>query len=489
MARLAGGAIAIALCTTIAVAAIAIGAVSTIAADISVHGHLGSAYLKVPAPGAGETILVIGDDHSGPFVASCGCHLLHADTFMLVRMDPTQGETSIMSIPRDLLVNFTWKGVPYTDQKFNSTYSIGGYKLVLKVAHQTLPGLTINHVIDVNFDAFIGVVRAIGCVYVDVDHRYLNNQDPSYQPINLQPGYQKLCANQALSYVRYRHDDSDFVRVARQQDFIRQAKEQLGLFSLVFKFDQIAKAFGKAIHTDIHTVQQVNDLLRLVAYSQSRPIREVPFQYANANVPINGEDYVTSTPQLIQASVNQLLLAHPKAGLPAGAKRQTTPATQHRGRRHHHHHAATLHASGLGPLSAGVTTQALPLEPNLGFPLYLPHLQQVSAAPNDFRDYTVRDEQGNPYYGYRVDWYLGIAGEYYGIEGMNWSNPPLFANPSATVTINGRSFLFIDDGSHYHDVGWRVGRALYWVSNTLNENLSNAQMLAIAESARPLRVG
>ena len=37
-----------------------------------------------------------------------------------------------------------------------------------------------------------------------------------------------------------------------------------------------------------------------------------------------------------------------------------------------------------------------------------------------------------------------------------------------------------------HDIGWRVGNALYWVSNTLLEDLTNPQMLAIAESARPV---
>ena len=60
----------------------------------------------------------------------------------------------------------------------------------------------------------------------------LNAPGGSYQPINVQPGYQRLCGENALAYVRYRHTDSDFVRVARQQDFIRQAKEQLGVLGL-----------------------------------------------------------------------------------------------------------------------------------------------------------------------------------------------------------------------------------------------------------------
>jgi LCP family protein required for cell wall assembly len=485
--RLFGGAFLIALCTTTAVAALAIGQVSTIAADISTH-PIHSTYLAPPKPGGPETILVIGDDHSGPYDAQCGCHLLHADTFMLVRMDPAQGQTSIMSIPRDLLVNFTWKGAAYTDQKFNSAYAVGATpgngndQLVLKVAHQILPGVTINHFVDINFDAFIGVVHAIGCVYVDVDHRYLNNDDPAYQPINLQPGYQRLCAEPALSYVRYRHDDSDFVRVARQQDFIRQAKEQLGLFDLVGKLDQIAKAFGQAIHTDIYGIKVVNQLLTLVAFSQSRPIRQVPFQYANADTWIGNEEYVTSTPALIRASVRDFLHENQLAQAPPS---QRSPPPRH-GTHHHRTRRAPSAVSGLVALSAGVVDQAQQLAVSVPFPVELPSMQTLVATPNDFHPYKVIDEQGQQRSGYRIDWYDNQAGLYYGIEGMDWTDPPLFANPTATATIDGRTYMFIDDGSHFHDIGWRVGGELYWVSNTLLEHLSNAQMLALAESAKPI---
>ena len=38
------------------------------------------------------------------------------------------------------------------------------------------------------------------------------------------------------------------------------------------------------------------------------------------------------------------------------------------------------------------------------------------------------------------------------------------------------------DGSKLTMVAWKLGGAVYWVSNTLTENLSNAQMLEIAAS-------
>jgi hypothetical protein len=113
-------------------------------------------------------------------------------------------------------------------------------------------------------------------------------------------------------------------------------------------------------------------------------------------------------------------------------------------------------------------------------------VQTGPAIPNDFHPYSIRDEQNHLHYGYRIDWQVNGVGGYYGIEGMNWANSPLFANPSQTATIAGRSYMLIDDGSHIHDIGWREGGVLYWVSNTLQEDLTNTQMIDIANSAQPI---
>ena len=496
------GCIVIVIATATAISVGAINVVSTVAADFALGGTpLDSQYLTPAQAYQPETILVIGDDHIGKTTTYAtgaeqdigGVHLLHADTFMLVRMDPSQDQTSILSIPRDLLVSFTWKGVPYRDQKFNSAYSIGRDDLVKKVVLATIPGIKINHVIDFNFAAFLGLVDAIGCVYVDVDQRYYNPPGDSYSPIDIQPGYQRLCGYQALAYVRYRHTDSDFVRVARQQDFIRDAKEQLGVWGFLSKWSALAKAFGRAVWTDIRGAHEIADLLYLAAFSQAKPVREVPFQVANPayqlNTPQGPEEAVLSTPALIRASVDDFLYVAPKASLP-GATTSTGSsghAVSHSHHTHHTHHASTTVGAGHDDLYAiptSVTQTALAMTPSVGVPIYLPSVQTGPASPNDFHPYTIRDEQGHLHYGYRIDWSAGSEGEYYGIEGISWTNPPLFANPNATETLDGRTYMFVDDGSAFHDIGWREGGVLYWVSNSLNETLSNAQMLAIAESAR-----
>ncbi|CAB4943229.1 unannotated protein [freshwater metagenome] len=48
--------------------------------------------------------------------------------------------------------------------------------------------------------------------------------------------------------------------------------------------------------------------------------------------------------------------------------------------------------------------------------------------------------------------------------------------------MRGRSYDLFYDGSRLRIVSFRTPRAVYWVSNTLTNTLTNKQMLAIARS-------
>ncbi len=191
--------------------------------------------------GGPKTFLILGSDRRAQSKdAEDRANPPHSDTILLVRFDPNQSQTTVLSIPRDLMVEITTPtGQIYGHEKINAAYTIGnrvgGVRGGMVLAAETIerevfPDLKLNGIVNVSFAGFIRVVDALGCAYVNVDHRYLhvNNGTPeeNYSEINLQPGYQKLCYESALSYVRYRHDDSDFVRVARQQDFLRDLREQ-----------------------------------------------------------------------------------------------------------------------------------------------------------------------------------------------------------------------------------------------------------------------
>jgi hypothetical protein len=119
------------------------------------------------------------------------------------------------------------------------------------------------------------------------------------------------------------------------------------------------------------------------------------------------------------------------------------------------------------------------------FPVLYPTLQTAQGEQQTVRPYALRDQQGNLHRAYVAVWRQNTIGGYYDFEGSDWLNPPLFAH-ARTQLIGGRSYRFVDDGSHIHVIGWRSGRVLYWLTNTLLEELSNAQMIAIARSAQTL---
>jgi hypothetical protein len=115
----------------------------------------------------------------------------------------------------------------------------------------------------------------------------------------------------------------------------------------------------------------------------------------------------------------------------------------------------------------------------------VPSLALNTAGPDGFEPYShysVKDPQGHVHLGYRIDFSTGKIASYYGIEGMSWTDPPLFAHAD-TVERYGRKYLYVNTGGKVQDVGWIAGNALYWVSNTIFDDLSNRQMFAIAESA------
>ena len=94
-----------------------------------------------------------------------------------------------------------------------------------------LTGIQVNYLVTVDFHGFKQIVDQLGGVWIDVDHRYFNDNGgrttgDTYATINLWPGYQKLNGSQALDYARFRHTDSDLYRVARQQLFIQALKQQ-----------------------------------------------------------------------------------------------------------------------------------------------------------------------------------------------------------------------------------------------------------------------
>ncbi|HWX95207.1 MAG TPA: LCP family protein [Solirubrobacteraceae bacterium] len=481
-----------------ATATVALNTVSGIAEEVFPKINQINAPKGVVTPvysGGPQTFMILGTDRrTGSKDAADRENPPHSDTILLARLDPEHGQTSIMSIPRDLMVTITTPGGQvYANEKINAAYTIGsrlsGAKGGIVLAAETIekqvfPGLKLNGIIDVNFQGFIRVVDTLGCAYVNVDHHYFNlnngSAETNYSSINLQPGYQRLCYQNALDYVRYRHTDSDFVRVARQQDFLRSLREQISPEDVLGQIDTVAKAVGHAISSTFNaSTSELLELAKLVAFSQSKPIRQVKFLTTNVNLILGGGSYVTSTPELERKTLDTFLYGHETLHVP-----QPRPPA-HNSSHGHHRSSAGGAAGALGLIPSSGESEAVKAALSIPFPVLYPRLQTSQSEQQTVRAYNLSDQHHHAHHAYVVVWQQSVIGGYYDFEGTDWLNPPLFAH-AHTQTVGGRSYRIVDDGSHIHVVGWRSGRVLYWVTNTLLEELSNAQMLALAASAQPL---
>jgi polyisoprenyl-teichoic acid--peptidoglycan teichoic acid transferase len=466
--------------------------------DISGTPPLQTNQIQLPAPGKPQTILIIGSDHR----AGEAFKDANTDTMLLVRLNSASSTINVLSIPRDLQVTIPGFGVA----KINSAYQDGGPGLLIKTIRQNVfPALRVNHIVDVNFGGFTDLVNAIGCVYSDVDHRYYNNTlYTNYSSIDVQPGYQKLCGVKALQFVRFRHTDSDLTRNARQQDFIRWAKDQYGIDRLFHNRDRLLRIFGKHAQTDrgLHSTDGLIDLFNLVLNSDGNTIRQ--FQFPAVFEPCNsGPTTATTAACVVTASPGPehavfTRFMTPSAKLTAAAK-TATPRLSPRSKRKLSK-GPRIDANGLSANPTAGQAQAAALT-KLKMPIYYPRLLQAGSqycvgiaancsvgegAGTGFypREYVIRDQHGNPYPSYRMTLEINpVLGEYYGVQGTTWHNPPLLVSPSATKVVGGRKLYLYADGGRLTNVAWKGPQGgWYWISNTLQSTIPNAQMVGMAAS-------
>ena len=433
-------------------------------------------------PGDPQTILVLGSDRR--FGDTKAKIRPRSDTIILVRLDPSKGATAVLSIPRDLKVSYQGPQGRYSD-KINAAYSIGGPRATVNKVKELMRGpngeaFKIHHVVNINFGAFTRAVRALGCFYVDVDRRYFNDNKPpvksptNYATIDLKPGYQKLCGQDSLDFVRFRHLDTDIVRGARQQHYLSQAKDQVGIDQLFSDRKKLLKLFGRYTDTDIRSNSAILRLLKLTYEASRDPLRRVKFR---ADL---GQEFVTITEENLRRVREEFLAAEASSG----AKGPTTArATQTRKRKR-----SSGRAPGLVVAGQQAEDKAILAGTKLPFPVYYP--KDIIAggrfwdgfSSDSPRTYDVFDLQGRKHRAYRMVVEAPGIGEYYGIQGMDWKDPPLLANPSGTMKAGKRKLMLFRDGSRLRLVAWKTDNAVYWVSNTLLRSLTNRQMVGIARS-------
>lgn len=207
-----------------------------------------------------QNILLLGVDSNGnpadPFTGS------RSDTIIVLNLDPVTKTANAISIPRDSKVYLANNnGV----DKINAAHAIGGPRLTVKTVEETF-GIKIHHYIAINYEGIKELVDAVGGVPLTVEKRMRYRDRAGRLNINLYPGYQVLNSEEAIGYLRFRHDAiGDIGRTRRQQNFIKSLVKKLQSPEMVVKIPQLVQLATKYIRTDMNFY----DLSRVVGFSRS----------------------------------------------------------------------------------------------------------------------------------------------------------------------------------------------------------------------------
>lgn len=188
-------------------------------------------------------------------------NLARADTLILATFDPFTRTAGFLSIPRDTQVNIPgYRGW----WKINASYAFGGPTLTLRTVEQ-LVGVPVHRYVKLGPHSFARLIDAVGGVWVDVE------QDMHYEDwwgglrIDLKKGWQVLSGEQAMGYVRFRHDPlGDIARTQRQQKVIRALFQRLREPQTWLRAPQILRAVAENTQTDLtaHEVAALGWFLR-----------------------------------------------------------------------------------------------------------------------------------------------------------------------------------------------------------------------------------
>lgn len=259
------------------------------------------------------TVLILGLDTGGGG---------HTDTMLLASYDVTNQKATVMSIPRDTMVN-----VPWDVKKINSVYlhyggGDRGIQHLYKEVSQ-LVGFEPDYQVVVEWDAVGKLVDAIGGV--DFDNPYPMDYHDPYQDLVIEqaPGLRHLNGDDAMQIIRWRKNDKDSPygyhtgigddgRIKLQQDFLKAVIKQMLTIKNVGNINKIAKVFDECVETDL-AFQEIFWFAQKAILGglkvENVEFLSMPFRYASAWSPTVGnmQSYVVpNAGQLLDIVNNKL---------------------------------------------------------------------------------------------------------------------------------------------------------------------------------------
>lgn len=178
-----------------------------------------------------------------------------SDTIITASINPTLRTITLISYPRDLLVN---------GRKINEIYGKFGIEKIAEAITE-LSGIIVERYVVINLQAFIDIIDTLGGIDINVpkaltDHLY-PGPNYTYSTFSITAGQHHLDGITTLKYARSRKSTSDFDRSKRQQQVIEAVIQKLksqDIFSDLEKSYQILTQLASQINTNIDAIKAIS---------------------------------------------------------------------------------------------------------------------------------------------------------------------------------------------------------------------------------------
>jgi polyisoprenyl-teichoic acid--peptidoglycan teichoic acid transferase len=175
-----------------------------------------------------------------------------SDLLMVAHIDFPHNNVTLLSIPRDTKANIPRHGV----SKINAAHAFGGPELTAETVESNF-GISTQKYIALDFEGFEQAIDLLGGVDLVVDRKMDYDDNWGHLHIHLLPGQQHLDGKEAMGFVRFRHADSDLVRIQRQQTLLNAIKEKLHQPAIIAKLPAILDVIDKHVDSDLTTEQKI----------------------------------------------------------------------------------------------------------------------------------------------------------------------------------------------------------------------------------------
>lgn len=191
------------------------------------------------------SILILGlDEEDG---------VSRTDSIMVATINPDEGSTKLISIPRDTLIEMPGTG---QQEKINAVYarSSGNVAPLIGVVEDYLD-IPISFYASLDFEGLIELVDAVGGVQVNSDLDFtVQDSEENMDAIEISEGPQQLDGEHALGYARMRKQDprGDWGRQERQREVIAALIDELISLNSIANFDAILTAIEPYLETNLN---------------------------------------------------------------------------------------------------------------------------------------------------------------------------------------------------------------------------------------------